>query len=261
MSIDLAREGPLAILTLNRPDRLNALTGSMIDSLTIHLHDLSQDGSVRCVVLTGAGRGFCAGHDLSGSDGEAWRTLSEDEAAEKLIAQSEPVLLIREMPKPVIAAIRGPAAGSGLVLAMACDLRVASDNAQFKLAFASSGRCGDPGASYLLSNLVGAGRARQMFLTDPLLDATAALDAGLVHEAVADDTFDQTWRALATRLAEGPTAAFGEMKRNLAHAQRATLAETITREAPVNARISASHDAKEAALAFMAKRNPVFAGR
>lgn len=250
----------VAVVTLNRPDRLNALTGAMIEELDARFHALAIDPGVRCVVVTGAGRGFCAGHDLAGGKGEPSHEMTVDEGAARLLRMAQMPLTLRRMPKPVIAALHGAAAGSGLVLALTCDLRVASRSARFKLAFASAGRCGDPGGAYLLTRLIGSGKARAMFLLDEKLDADQALDAGLVHEVVDDEAFEARWRALAAQLARGPTAAFAAMKRNLNAAETAALEETMALEAPANAIASASHDAKEAAAAFLEKRAPDFRG-
>ena len=261
MSLLAEVAGGVATLTLNRPERLNAVTEAMMDEIAATLRGWSIDPAVRCVVLKGAGRGFCAGYDLAGPKEERSEPMRPDEAAARLALHGEIPLLLHRMPKPTLACIRGPVAGSGLIMAAACDLRVASRTAKFKLAFASAGRCGDPGGSWLLTRLLGAGKARELFLLDEPLLAEEALAAGLVTRLVDDEALEAECAALAARLASGPTAAFAAMKRNLNAAAVATLEETMGQEAVANAQISLlSHDAGEAAAAFLERRPPRFLG-
>ena len=262
MSILTQVEGGVVTLTLNRPDRLNAVTEAMLDEIALTLRGWSIDPAVRCVVLTGAGRGFCAGYDLS-DNGKAERAepMRADEAAARMSAHAEIPLLLHRMPKPTIACIRGPAAGSGLVMAAACDLRIASQTVKFKLAFASAGRCGDPGGSYLLTRLLGAARAREMFLLDAPMNGDEALASGLINRLVDDEALEGECAAIAAKLAGGPTAAYAAMKRNLNAAAVIALEESMAQEAVANAQISLlSHDASEAARAFMERRAPNFMG-
>ncbi|KFG88326.1 putative enoyl-CoA hydratase [Sphingobium herbicidovorans NBRC 16415] len=262
MSILTQVEQGVATLTLNRPDRLNAVTEAMLDEVVLTLRGWSVDPAVRCVVLAGAGRGFCAGYDLSGDEKAARaEPMRVDEAAARMSIHAEIPLLLHRMPKPTIACIRGPAAGSGLVMAAACDLRIASRTVKFKLAFASAGRCGDPGGSYLLTRLLGAARAREMFLLDEPMTGDQALGSGLINRLVDDDRLEAECAALAAKLANGPTAAFAAMKRNLNAAAVSALEESMAQEAASNAQISLlSHDASEAAKAFMERRTPRFLG-
>ena len=262
MSILTQIEDGVATLTLNRPDRLNAVTEAMLDEIALTLRAWSIDPSVRCVVLAGAGRGFCAGYDLSG-DGKEERAepMRPDEAAARMTLHAEIPLLLHRMPKPTIGCIRGPVAGSGLVMAAACDLRIASRTAEFKLAFASAGRCGDPGGSFFLTQLLGAARAREMFLLDDPMTGEEALAAGLITRLTDDEALDAECATLAAKLASGPTAAYAAMKRNLNAAAAGTLDETMAQEAVANAQISLlSHDASEAGKAFMERRAPRFLG-
>lgn len=257
-------------LTLDRPDRLNALTTALTAKLHSALVDCARDPGVRAVVLTGAGRGFCAGFDLSGGGEEpdpvAQRWADEpiwwepEQVAARLMEDAQIPILLHRMPKPTIASIRGPAAGTGLVLAAACDLRIASETAVFKTAFASAGRCGDPGGSYLLTQLVGPARARELYLLDEKVRAEEALAMGLVNRVVADDRLEAETAALAARFANGPALAYAGIKRNLNAAMTATLEETMAIEGPANARASLSHDGKEAGRAFIEKRPPKFRG-
>lgn len=262
-------EGAVRTLTLNRPDRLNTLTGALTRELHTALLDASRDPGVKCVVLTGAGRGFCAGFDLaSGMESDPlaskWQDdplwLEPEQVATRMVEDAQIPILLHRMSKPTIASIRGPAAGSGLVLAAACDLRIASETAVLKTAFASAGRCGDPGGSYLLTKLVGPARARELYLLDDKIGAEAALAMGLVSRVVPDEALEAETRAMALRLAEGPAMAYAGIKRNLNAAETGTLEDTMAIEAPANARASLSHDGKEAGLAFMEKRKPQFRG-
>jgi 2-(1,2-epoxy-1,2-dihydrophenyl)acetyl-CoA isomerase len=251
-------------LTLDRPDRLNTLTPALAKALHAALVDCTRDPGVRAVVLTGAGRGFCAGFDLSGggeSDPLTERWSSDpiwwepEQLAARMMEDAQIPILLHRMPKPTIAA-----AGTGLVLAAACDLRIASETAVFKTAFASAGRCGDPGGSYLLTQLVGPARARELYLFDEKIGARDALAMGLVSKVVADDQLEAEVAALATKFAKGPALAYAGIKRNLNAAETGTLEETIAIEGTANARASLSHDGKEAGRAFMEKRPPNFRG-
>jgi len=256
-------------LTLNRPDRLNTLTGALMRELHSALLEASRDPGVKCLVLAGAGRGFCAGFDLaSGMESDPlaakWQDdplwLEPEQVATRMVEDAQIPILLHRMSKPTIASIRGPAAGSGLVLAAACDLRIASETAVLKTAFASAGRCGDPGGSYLLTKLVGPAKARELYLLDEKIGAADALAMGLVSRVVADEALEAETRALALRLAAGPGLAYAGIKRNLNAAETGTLEDTMAIEGPANARASLSHDGKEAGRAFMEKRKPQFRG-
>lgn len=267
--LEVSHEHGVCTLRLNRPERLNALTGAMLRDLHEALLECQRDPGVKAVVLTGAGRGFCSGFDLAGgSESDAlaqqWSAdpiwLEPEQVAARMLEDAQIPILLHRMPKPTIASIRGPAAGSGLVLAAACDLRIISDTAVFKTAFASAGRCGDTGGSYLLTKLVGPARARELYLLDDKIGADAALEMGLASRLVADADLEAETRALALRLARGPGLAYAGIKRNLNAAEVATLEETMAIEGPANARASLSHDGKEAGRAFMEKRAPQFRG-
>jgi 2-(1,2-epoxy-1,2-dihydrophenyl)acetyl-CoA isomerase len=258
-------------LTLNRPERLNTLTPELTKQLLAALEDCMRDPSVRVIVLTGAGRGFCAGYDLStasniDSDPVAQRWSNEpiwlepEQVAARMTPENQIPVLLHRMPKPTIASVRGAAAGSGFVLAAACDLRIASETAIFKTAFASAGRCGDPGGSYLLTHIVGPARARELYLLDEKITAAQAHAIGLVNRITPDAELESQTSALAARLAAGPGLAYAGIKRNLNAAETATLEETMAIEGPANARASLSHDGKEAGRAFLEKRPPVFRG-
>ncbi|TZG29404.1 enoyl-CoA hydratase-related protein [Sphingomonas montanisoli] len=258
-------------LTLNRPDRLNAMTSQMIDGLREQLERANLDAAIRAVVITGAGRGFCAGHDLSGVDAAAWELRASDDApdapirldmlAAKLIRDAEIFALIRGMGKPVIASLRGPVVGSGLILAAACDLRIVSTTVMFRGGFVSAGRCGDPGGSYLITKIVGPAAARALYLLDEKIDAQRALTINLATQVIDDTELDAHVAALAAEMAAGPTMAYAGIKRNLITAETANYSDLIANEAITNVAASMSHDGKEAAAAFMERRAPVFLGR
>lgn len=262
--------GGVRTLTLDRPERLNALTPSLIRELREALQDSARDPGVKAVVLTGAGADFCSGYDLMpGSEGpdplaERWRDepiwWEPEQLAARLADDAQLAVLLHRMPKPTIASIRGAAAGSGLIFAAACDLRIASKSAFFKTAFAGAGRCGDPGGSFLLTQLVGPARTRELYLLDEKIDADQALAMGLVTKVVADDELEAETAALSGRFAAGPGLAYAGIKRNLNAAITASLEETIAQEGLINARASLSHDGKEAGRAFREKRSPQYRG-
>ena len=259
-------------LTLNRPHRLNAFTAEMHKLMLEAVREAARDPAVRVIVVQGAGRGFCAGYDVAEgakpapgdeiaikwADDPKW--ISVENIASRLREDAEIPYLLHTMPKITIAAVRGPAAGSGLCLAAACDLRIVSDTAIFKTAFSSLGRCGDPGGSYYISKLLGAARAREFYYLDEKMDAATAKSLGLVNRVVADAELDEAVTALASKLAHGPTAAYGYIKQNIHLSETATLPEVLVSEALANARASQTHDAKEAVMAFLEKRAPNFQG-
>ena len=250
----------VATLTLNRPDRLNALSTSIIDGLLEALPRLAADPLIAVVVLTGAGRGFCAGGDVK-SMAEGSSQLGLEDAVQRLRGRMEVSRLLHEIPKPTIAMVNGPAAGAGLAMALACDLRVASESARFITAFAKVGFSGDFGGSYFLSKLLGSGKARELYYTGAPLDARQALALGLVNEVVPEFELLDATTALAQRLAHGPGIALGLMKRNFNAAETGTLSELLDLEALHQVQTARTEDHAEAARAFVEKRLPVFKGR
>ena len=252
----------VAMLTLNRPDRLNAMSRPMLDALLEALPRLAEDPAVGAVVLTGAGRGFCAGGDVKAmAEGNELGGQTMEEKAQALRGRMETSRWLHEMPKPTIAMMRGPAAGAGLSLAMACDLRVASDTARLGTAFARVGYSGDFGGSYYLTQLVGTAKARELYFTADLLDAAQALALGLVNRVVPDARLEEETMALASRLARGPRVALRYMKRNMNAADSASLKEMLDLEAWHHTRTGMTEDHREAARAFVEKREPQFKGR
>jgi 2-(1,2-epoxy-1,2-dihydrophenyl)acetyl-CoA isomerase len=252
----------VAVLTMNRPDRLNAMSRPMLDAMLEALHRLSDDTAVGAVVLTGAGRGFCAGGDVKAmAEGNELGGVTMEEKAQALRSRMETSRLLHEMPKPTIAMVRGAAAGAGLSLALACDMRVAGDTARFGTAFARVGYSGDFGGSFFLTQLVGTAKARELYYTAELVDAQQALILGIVNRVVPDAKLEEETMALARKIANGPRVALRYMKRNMNAAESNTLKEHLDLEAWHHTRTGMTEDHKEAARAFVEKREPVFKGR
>jgi 2-(1,2-epoxy-1,2-dihydrophenyl)acetyl-CoA isomerase len=250
----------VATLTLNRPDRLNALSIPMTDGLLEALPRLARDNAVGVIVLTGSGRAFCAGGDVKSMvEGRVER--SNEEAVSNLRARMEVSQLLHEIAKPTIAMVNGPAAGAGMALALACDLRIAAQSARFITAFANVGFSGDFGGSYFLSKLVGTGKARELYYTAEPLDAAQALALGVVNRVVADADLHASTIQLAQKLARGPRIALALMKQNFNAAETGTLAQLLDLEARGQIETGRTDDHKEAARAFVEKRAPIFAGR
>ena len=252
----------VAVLTLNRPERLNAMSRPMLDALLEALPRLAEDAAVGVIVLTGAGRGFCAGGDVKAmADGNELAGQTMEEKAQALRSRMEASRWLHELPKPTIAMMRGPAAGAGLSLAMACDMRIASDTVRLGTAFARVGYSGDFGGSYYLTQLVGTAKARELYFTADLLDAQQALGLGLVNRVVPDARLEEETMTLASRLARGPRVAYRYMKRNMNAAESASLKDMLDLEAWHHTRTGMTEDHREAARAFVEKREPQFKGR
>lgn len=253
------RDGGVAVLTLNRPERLNALSPAMLEALTEALERIGTDETVGCVVLTGAGRGFCAGGDVKAM------AQSQDAGWEQRHAYLQKVhkvpRLLHTLPKVVIAAVNGPCFGAGFSLALACDLRIAGRSARFGTAFAKVGLAGDHGGSWTLTRLVGPARARELFLLAEELDAAAALAQGIVNRVCDDADLAEQALALARRLADGPRVALGYIKQNLLAAETESLQAVLDLEALHQAKAGFTEDHHEARQAFVEKRAPVFRGR
>ena len=250
----------ITTLTLNRPERLNALSGEMTSGLKAALERLSTDNDCGVIVISGAGRGWCAGGDVKTMESRE-RDQTFETRAETLRQAHQLPLLIRTMPKVVIASINGPVAGAGLGLALACDLRIAGKSARFGTAFARIGYSGDYGGSWSLTRLVGTAKARELYFTADLIDAEEAGRLGIVNKVVADDELPAETTALARRIADGPQIALGYMKRNLLAAETEPFQTVLELEAMHQARCAFTEDHKEAVAAFVEKRRPVFKGR
>jgi 2-(1,2-epoxy-1,2-dihydrophenyl)acetyl-CoA isomerase len=257
--IESIAEG-VATLTFNRPERLNALSSPIMEGLLEALPRLARDDSVGAIVITGTGRAFCAGGDVKRM-AEGSVEPSIDEAVTRLRGRMEVSRLLHEIPKPTIAMVNGAAAGAGLSIALACDLRFAGQSARFVTAFANVGFSGDFGGSYFLSKLVGTGKARELYYTAAPLDAAQALALGVVNRVVPDADLAATTMEFARKLARGPRIALALMKKNFNAAESGTLAELLDLEARGQVETGQTADHKEAARAFVEKRAPVFVGR
>lgn len=252
----------VATLTMNRPERRNALSPAMLEALAEALPRLAADPAVRALVLTGAGGAFSAGGDVKAMAERG--SLAGDGLEEKaagLRRRMDVSRLLHEMPKPVVAAIPGACAGASLSMALACDLRIAARGAKFTTGFANVGFSGDFGGSWFLTRIVGTARARDLYFTARVFDANEALALGVVNRVVAAEAFEGAVAELAGGLAAGPPIALRYMKRNLNVAETAGLAEALDLEALHHARTSLTEDHREAARAFAEKRRPTFRGR
>jgi len=253
--VETTGDGGVMTITLNRPDVLNAFDKAMQDGFRAALRD-ARDPEVRAVVLTGAGRGFCVGQDL-----KEFREGAGDLAERLRTTYNRNVLALRSLEKPVIAAVNGPAAGAGLALAAACDIRVAADSATFVPAFINIGLIPDTGASFFLARLLGYGRAFEWLCSGKRLTAADAHAWGFVIEVVeAGKLMDRTG-AIAAELAALPTRAIGMTKRLLDRAGISTLEEQLELEAQLQAAAAGSEDFAEGVAAFLEKRDPNFSGR
>src|SRR5580658_1492418 len=194
----LSVEDGIAVLTLNRPERLNALTHGMLTGMLTHLTALAEDPEIGCVILTGNGRAFCSGGDVKVQAAVAGKSdQSPEQRSDQLRASMEASRLLRDMPKPTIAMVNGVAAGAGMSLALACDLRIAGDSARMTTAFAKVGLSGDYGGTYFLTQLVGPSKAKELYLTAEILDAKALLALGVVTRVVPDTELIAATMALA----------------------------------------------------------------
>ena len=259
----------VATVTLNKPAKRNALGDVLTPALRATLLALEEDTRCGAVVITGAGRAFCAGGDVSGMGGGS--ANAEQEAAERppatpedgvrgLIRKQETLTLrLHELAKPTVAALPGPAAGAGLSIALACDMRVMSDSAFITTAFANIGLSGDYGGSWFLTQLVGPAIAKELYMTARRVGAEECLRLGIVNRVTTFDTLQEETRALARQLADGPRTAIRYMKENLNRALTADLRTCLAMEADRMVRVGATADHKEAVRAFMEKRPPRFA--
>lgn len=249
----------VARITLDRPEALNSLTLGMKQSLLGALQHSRETDAVRAVILTGAGRAFCVGQDLK----EHKEGLSAGDTDLSTVTDHyNPIIeAIVSLPKPVIAAVNGTAAGAGASLAFACDIRIASDTASFLLAFARVGLGPDSGSSWTLQRLVGLGRATAMLMLADPVAATHALEMGLVSAVVPAADLNSVVDALATKLAGGPTLAYAAIKDTVGFAASHSLSESLAREAETQARCGASLDHSRAVDAFLAKETASFIGR
>jgi 2-(1,2-epoxy-1,2-dihydrophenyl)acetyl-CoA isomerase len=243
-------------ITLNRPDRLNALMPEMADAMIAALDDAQADESCRAVLLTGAGRGFCAGQDLT-----AIVDAGPDDIADLLDSYHPVIEKIRELPLPVVAAVNGVAAGAGCNLALACDIVVAARSASFVQAFSRIGLVPDCGGTWFLPRLVGTARARALMMLAEPVTADIAAEWGMIWRAVDDDRLMPEAQALIERLASGPTVALGLIKQALDESGDNDLADQLDLERDLQIEAAETPDHAEGVRAFLEKRAPVFTGR
>jgi 2-(1,2-epoxy-1,2-dihydrophenyl)acetyl-CoA isomerase len=253
-------EDRLATVTLNRPEKLNALNQELLDALPGALQRLAEDDEVRCVVLTGAGRGFCAGGDVSAmASGEAVSDMTDP--VKRLRGQEEASRLLHEMQKPTIAMINGAVAGAGLSLALACDIRYAAESARCGSAFARVGFSGDFGGTWHLQRLIGPAKARELYFTGDLIDAKEAERLGIFNRVFPDDRLREETMALARKITNGPPIALRRMKENMNLALVSDFPRLLDAEAEGMIMTGMTKDHMEAARAFVEKRAPVFEGK
>ena len=252
-------EDGIAWLTLNRPERMNALSTEIRVGLSDALIRYSGDPSVGVVVLTGAGRGFCAGGDVKAMAEQGERTI--EDRVEGFRVSHEVPRLLRTISKVVIAMVNGPVAGAGLGLCLACDLRIAARSAHFSTGFGNVGYSGDWGGSWTLTRLVGTAKARELYFLGDRVGADKALELGMVNWVVDDATLRQETIKIARRIADGPQVAYRYMKRNLHAAETESFDTVLDLEAMHQSRTGTTEDHAEAVRAFVEKRKPKFKGR
>jgi 2-(1,2-epoxy-1,2-dihydrophenyl)acetyl-CoA isomerase len=256
----------VGVITLNRPERRNAMSPAMIGALRAALDDFETAADVGAIVLTGAGGAFCAGGDVKGmaaAGGEGGGSPLQYDARvqRQRLDQRSTSGRLYEMPKPTIAMIPGPAAGAGLSLALACDLRYAVEGAKLTTAFAKVGFAGDYGGTWFLTRLVGPAKAKELYFLSDVITAEDGERLGIVNAVFPADRLEPEVMAIAERLASGPTIAYRYMKENLNRAVHGEMGECLDMEAAHHIHTGQTEDHREAAQAFVEKRPPVFKGR
>jgi len=265
----LSIDGHIATIAFNRPERLNAVNDDLTRDFYRALDEITDDDNVRVVILTGEGRGFCAGADInnmrSRAEGDGAGTARQAREAEDSMmsrfSRASHAMRLRQLPQPVIGAINGVAVGMGLSMALACDMRVASDQARFGSLFIKRSIMPDTGATFLLPAQVGPGIAAEMTLTGNLYDANWALNKGLVNKVVPHDKLMEEAQAFAETIAGNPPIGVRLTKRLLYKTNLASLQQAIDNESNYNNQVFQTQDHKEAVLAFLEKRQPAFQGR
>ena len=255
----------IAIITLNRPEARNAMSGAMNDALQTILARVELDPAVKCIVLTGAGKGFCAGGDVKGmaasGDGTVGDSTIDGAIHRQRLNQRATAGKLYKMPKPTIAALPGAAAGAGLSLALACDMRIMSSNAIMTTAFARVGFSGDYGGTYFMTQLIGAAKARQLYFLSERVTATEALALGLTNWVCEPEELMTKAMEIAERIAAGPTVAYRYMKENLNRAVAGDVDDCMDLEATHHVHCGQTEDHRNATKAFVEKKEPVFNGR
>lgn len=258
------QQGSVLTLTLNRPQALNSFNGALHDSLLRELKVAAGDSGVRCVVLTGAGRGFCAGQDLTDPEiaPDLRPSATQKNIGNLIDGRYKPLaMLLADYPVPVLASVNGVAAGAGANLALTCDIVIAARSASFIQAFSKIGLIPDVGGTWLLPRLVGRANALALAMLGDKLPAEQAQSMGMIWRCVDDAALASETQATAERLAAMPVRALAETRRAMAKSDRMSLSEALSMEAEVQGRLGLSHDYLEGVSAFFAKRTPVFSDR
>lgn len=260
-----SQDGGVLTFTLNRPEARNAFSRPMIQALARLLEAAEFDTSVRCIVITGTGKAFCAGGDVKGmaaaGDGTVGQRTIDEAIHQQRHSQRATCGRLFKMPKPTIAVLPGAAAGAGLSLALSCDLRLMASTAILTTAFAKVGFAGDYGGTYFMTQLVGAAKARELYMLSDRISADEALRLGLVNWVCAPEELAERTRQITQRLANGPAVAYRYMKENLNRAMAGEVDECLDLEATHHIHCGQTEDHREAAKAFVEKREPVFKGR
>ncbi|MCA1453726.1 enoyl-CoA hydratase/isomerase family protein [Bradyrhizobium sp. BRP22] len=256
-------DGRVAILTLNRPEARNALSDNLTPALRRMIKSLGDDPNIGALLITGAGNAFCAGGDVKGMGSGIARPERTLEERVAILQERQRTLtgVLAAVRKPTVAALPGPAAGAGLAIALACDIRIAAESAIMATGYARIGLSGDYGVAWLLTRLAGTSRARELMFLSERLDARRCEAFGLVNRVVPDDQLRSAALELARQLADGPPIALGYMKDNLDHALASDLLASMDLEAEHMVRAARTTDHNEAVRAFVEKRKPVFHGR
>ena len=256
------RTGGLAVLTFNRPEAYNAINGAVMEMLLDALIRCDEDASVRAVLLTGAGKAFCAGGDLKAMQAEAASGGSVGVFLKRLtVTVHGAIATMARMEKPVIGAVNGVAGGAGFSFALACDLVLAAESASFTMAYTRAGLAPDGSSSFYLPRIVGPKRAMDLMINNPSLTAAEAKELGIVNEVYRDASFMAEARSCAERIASGPTRAFGAAKRLVALSPECSLETQMEHERRAIAECAGTEDFREGVAAFVEKRQPKFAGK
>tara|TARA_B100001029_G_scaffold23171_1_gene15841 strand:- start:1832 stop:2653 length:822 start_codon:yes stop_codon:yes gene_type:complete len=255
----------IAVLTMNRPEARNAMSGEMNEAMQRILAEVEVDPDVRCVVLTGAGKGFCAGGDVKGmassGDGTVGQNTIDAAIHKQRVHQRATSGKLFKMPKPTIAALPGAAAGAGLSYALACDLRVMSKTAIMTTAFARVGFSGDYGGSYFMTQLIGSAKARELYMLSDRVSAEEALKLGLANWVCEPEELMDKTMEIASKLANGPAVAYRYMKENLNRAMNGEVDDCLDLEATHHIHCGQTEDHRNATKAFVEKKEPVFKGK